>query len=89
MMRTFNKIALFCLITLLLNLNQAGAFTYDVDWPSSDPKTGIHTLAITINGCETLFKVKTEDLESFKDNKQAMREMISIAISKAKSGCKK
>ena len=58
---------------------------YEVDWPSS--QNGIHVLRISINGCETLFKVKDKDFYDFAANKEAVKDALNKAIARAKAGC--
>ena len=73
----------FLLLSLPLN---AFAFDYDVDWPTSD-KTS-HTLAITINGCETRFRILNEDFDSFTNSKEALKQAVDKAIKRSNNGCK-
>lgn len=65
---------------------RAEAFDFDVDWPTSDKES--HTLAITINGCETRFRVLNKDFEAFSNNKEALQQAIDKAIQRSKNGCK-
>lgn len=82
------KAALIHLLAFLLASFpfKALAFDYDVDWPTSD-KTS-HTLAITINGCETRFRVLNEDFEAFSASSEALKQAIDKAIKRSANGCK-
>lgn len=80
---TLIHLAAFLLASFSL---EASAFDYDVDWPTSD-KTS-HTLAITINGCETRFRILNEDFDKFVDNEKALTQAIDKAKERANSGCK-
>ncbi len=65
-------------------------FDYEVDWPTSG--NGKHSLAITINGCETRFTIQDKNLEAFQNkvhnDKKTRQELISAAIKRAENGCK-
>jgi len=76
-------LAAFLLASLPL---KALAFDYDVDWPFSD-KTS-HTLAITINGCETRFRILNEDFDKFAESKEALIQALDKAMKRANNGCK-
>ena len=82
------KIIMIHLVAFLLASMplKALAFDYDVDWPTSD-KTS-HTLAITINGCETRFKVLNEDFDKFSKSEEALVQALSKAMKRANDGCK-
>jgi len=84
-------IHLAALLLALLPL-KALAFDYEVDWPTSG--NGKHTLAITIDGCETRFIIEGKDLETFTkkvhDNENGFTtDMIAKARKRAETGCKK
>jgi len=85
-----NKLIICYLITVatLSCSVAAAASTYYVEWPRTDLKAGLHILAITIDDCETLFKIKTEDLEAFKNDDEALRQTVQTAIRRARTGCK-
>lgn len=76
-------LAAFLLASLSLEVL---AFDYEVDWPTSDKES--HTLAITINGCETRFRILNEDFDKFVDNEKALTQAIDKAKERANSGCK-
>lgn len=73
----------------LIGCNIAAAFSnYDVEWVSSNSKTGVHVLSITIEDCKTLFKIKTEDIESLERDKDALKKLVAVAIKRWSKGCK-
>jgi len=82
------KAPLIHIIALLLSLltAEAHALDYDVDWPTSD-KTS-HTLAITINGCETRFRILNKDFETFSKSDKALTEALERAMQRYNGGCK-
>lgn len=61
-------------------------FDYDVDTPPSKDKT-VNIVRITINKCETNFKVKKADWDKFEGNDEAMKDLVKKAIERAGSGC--
>jgi len=67
-------------------LKALATFDYDVDWPFSDSVS--HTLAITINGCETKFRIMNEDFDKFATSKEALTQALDKAMKRAKNGCK-
>lgn len=83
------KITLIYLIAAILVLLpfRAAAFDYDVNWTSTNSKESI--LIITIDKCDTKFKVKNEDLEAFQKNAKALTDAVKKAIERANEGCSK
>lgn len=74
-------------LSLLMVPSHAKSFQdFDVDFPSSSSKD--HTLRITIDGCDTLVKIKSKDLESFSKDSKSLKEAIEIATKRSKNGCK-
>lgn len=73
-------------ILLLITPNCAKAFEYEVDMPNSgDPS--MEMIRIKIDSCETKFKIKKKDFESFSNNPKALKELVKKAIDRANSGC--
>lgn len=73
-------------ILLLMTPNCARAFEYEVDMPNSgDPS--MEMVRIKIDSCETSFKIKKKDFESFSDNPEALKQLVKKAIDRANSGC--
>jgi hypothetical protein len=71
---------------LILLSKCAGAAEVDVDMPPSDnPKYQL--IRVTIDGCETFFKVKTKDFESLSNNNSAIQDLVDKALKHAQSGC--
>lgn len=71
---------------LVFHPSVSHSFSYDIDWPISDAQS--HTLSITINGCETFFKVKNEDLDAFSKDTMILKQALEKAMIKANRGCK-
>lgn len=75
------------LIAAVLFYTPAKAYTdYSVDWPSSNARE--HTLRIEIDGCVSLFKIKTENLDKFAKSQTALQEVLKAAQKRAENGCK-
>lgn len=73
---------------LLLISSGAYAMDYDVDMPNSgDPK--FELIRVTIDGCETKFKIKKQDFNKFSKNDDAMDQLVQKAIEHSKTGCAK
>jgi len=74
------------ILAILMMPAIASAFEYDVDMPNSgDPK--IQLIRITIDSCQTKFKVKKADFEKFSENPAALTKLVKLAIENANSGC--
>ncbi len=64
------------------------AFTdYDVDWPTSVSGKE-HTLRVVIDGCTTLFKVEHKNLEKFRNDQKAKKQVVMKAIQRTQNNCK-
>lgn len=79
------KVVLAAFLTLFpLNVL---ALDYDVEWPpSNDPKNFV--LLVTIEKCETTFKVPINKLDQFANNDDAMKQLVDLAMQRYKNGCK-
>jgi hypothetical protein len=67
------------------------AFEYEVDMPNSgDPR--YEAIRISIDGCNTYFKIPKKDLDSFVkamlDRPLISQDMVKQAIKRRKNGCK-
>lgn len=81
-------VAIHIIAIAMATCSNANALEYDVDMPNSgDAK--IQVIRITIEGCETKFKVKTEDFEKFSKNEDAMTDLVKKAVSRSATGCSK
>ena len=72
---------------MMLLFSISAAADVDVDWPYTDQK-GVHVLAITIDGCQTRFKIKDEDFKAFTNSSNALDEAIDKAEQRSSSGCR-
>lgn len=73
------------LIALLIPMS-VHAMDFDVEWPTSNSKE--HTLVITIDKCETKFKIKTEDLQKFEKSDEALNQAVDLAMKHTNNGCR-
>lgn len=73
------------IISCLIFSFNAVAYNYEIDWTSKNSKESI--LVITVDQCETSFKVKNEDLEAFANNRQALNDAINKSLQHKESGC--
>lgn len=83
------KILLFIVFfVVLLTPIKTLAFNYDVSWLERKPNENHHILAITINDCETRFKIKNEDFYSFAKKEKVIEQALDKAIERVESGCR-
>lgn len=75
------------LLILLIPIKSLAFDDYDVDW-SPDRDSGMHVLRITIDGCETLFKIKDKDFYIFAKSKAALDQALDKAIEHKDHGCR-
>ena len=81
-------ILVHALAVILVFPKCAQAFTdYDVDWPTSISGKE-HTLRVVIDGCTTLFKVADKNLEKFRNDQNAKKEVVMKAIERTQNNCK-
>ena len=67
-------------------VSNAELMDYDVDWQPSREKN-VHILRITIEGCTTKFKIKSEDFYDATANDKALYDALKKAIGRAGTGC--
>lgn len=75
------------IIVAVLISNRAMAMDYDLNWVSKNSTESI--LVITIDGCDTEFKVKNKDLDVFAANHAVLNDVLSKAKEHKASGCRK
>jgi hypothetical protein len=83
------KIILIYLVALFFAFTSKAEeiLNYDVEWPKS--KHGeYHLLKITLNECQTLIKIKHDDLENFSSNDKNIKQALQKAKQNLYNGCK-
>jgi hypothetical protein len=73
------------IIILTPNCSKASTYDVDVDWPTS--KGNVHSLRVSINGCDTIFLLKTNELEKLNNDNNALDKVIKTSIDHYKTGC--
>lgn len=76
------------LLILVLLVSSYARADVDVDMPASGDQK-LEIIRVSIDGCETLFKIKKEDFKRFSNNDAAMDELVAKANEHARSGCSK
>lgn len=77
---------LLSIMLVLLVASTSKAYMIDVEWINSNPT--YDTLLVAVDGCNTFFKIKKQDVANLLNNQKALNEVVSNAMSHAKTGCK-
>lgn len=72
----FKLVAIYCSASPMMD--------YDVNFISINSKESI--LVITINGCDTKFEIKNEDLDKTK-NPTLLLQFVKKAMARSRTGC--
>ena len=82
----FKVMAIHIVAFLIAFAPIAEAMQYDVDMPNSGDRK-FEVIRITVDSCESKFKIKKEDFPKVAKNTADLQKMVKKAIERSRTGC--